>query len=192
MDPFIGQLMCVGFNFAPPGWAVCDGSLLSIPQNTALFSLLGTTYGGDGRNNFALPDLRGRSPIGQGQGPGLSPVQQGESSGQQQVTLSLNQIPAHAHALQAGAGQACTNNPATTDQPAGNIPAAVQINVNDPAGGGVTATALAYAAPGGNQTMAGGSGQTQPAGGSQPIGIMNPYLGMYWIIATQGIFPSRQ
>ena len=96
-DPFVGQVEIVAFNFAPKGWATCDGQLLSIAQNTALFSLLGTQYGGDGRTTFALPDLRGRMAIGFGQGPGLQNYEIGQAGGEEQVTLTLSEIPAHTH-----------------------------------------------------------------------------------------------
>lgn len=168
MDPFIGQLMCVGFNFAPRGWALCDGSLLSINQNTALFALLGTTYGGNGTTTFALPDLRGRAPIGQGQGPGLSQIVQGEMSGQEQVTLSVGQMPPHNHLL-------ATSNSGESQTASGNVPA--------------NAASEIYGSPTAGQTMA--SNACGPAGNGLPVGIRNPYIGMYWIIATDGVFPSR-
>jgi microcystin-dependent protein len=175
MDPFVGQLMCVGFNFAPKGYAFCDGKLQSIQQNAALFSLLGTTYGGDGRTTFALPDLRGRSPIGMGNGPGLNPVVQGEASGAQQVTLLTSQIPAHNHILAA-------SNTATSTAPSGLVPA----TTNDTAIG-AEVSAYGTATPG--VTLA--ANACGLAGGNQPFSIMNPYLGLNWIIALQGIFPSR-
>jgi len=96
-DPFLGEIRMVGFNFAPRGWAMCQGQLLSIAQNNALFALLGTLYGGDGQTTFGLPDYRGRSPVGMGQGPGLSAVVQGEMAGTENVTLTLNQMPMHNH-----------------------------------------------------------------------------------------------
>jgi len=98
-EPFLGEICWIGFNFAPRGWALCDGQLLSISQNDALFSLLGTTYGGDGRTTFGLPDLRGRSPIHVGQGPGLSNYQWGQKGGVETVTLTINQMPSHTHAI---------------------------------------------------------------------------------------------
>jgi len=149
MIPFIGSIMMFGFNFPPNGWALCQGQLLSIQQNTALFSLLGTTYGGNGTTTFALPDLRGRSPIGRGQGPGLSDISQGEVSGTENVTLlTTNMI----------AGQA------------NNFFAAA--NTANGSMGGVTATLA-------------------PAGNNQPFGSRNPYLGLNFSIALEGIFPSR-
>lgn len=175
MDPFVGQLMCVGFNFAPKGYAFCDGKLQSIQQNAALFSLLGTTYGGDGRTTFALPDLRGRSPIGMGNGPGLNPVVQGEASGSQQVTLQVGQMPAHNHILAA-------SGTATSTAPSGLVPA----TTSDSAAG---AEVSAYGAATPGVSLAGNA--CGLAGGNQPFSIMNPYLGLNWIIALQGIFPSR-
>ena len=104
MEPFIGQIMMFGGNFAPRNWAFCDGQILAINSHTALFSILGTTYGGDGRTSFALPDLRGRAPIGEGQGPGLSNYHLGFMGGVENVTLNVNQIPPHAHDVRALAG----------------------------------------------------------------------------------------
>ena len=111
MEPFLGQITLFPFNFAPVGWAMCEGQLLPIQQNTALFSLLGTYYGGDGIRNFALPDLRGRAPIGQGQGPGLSQYLVGQVQGSETVTLTAAQSPAHTHAFPAFAASATTNAP---------------------------------------------------------------------------------
>ena len=163
-EPFLAQIMLFGGNFAPRGWAFCSGQILSIAQNTALFSLLGTTYGGNGQTTFALPDLRGRVAVHPGQGPGLSAVTQGESSGTETATLLVTNMPAHSHFPQA------TNAAATTSKPANAVPA----------GGGVYATPAAV-------NMA----ATTPAGGSQPFSIRNPYLGVNYIIALEGIFPSR-
>jgi microcystin-dependent protein len=197
MDPFIGQLMCVGFNFAPNGWAVCDGSLLSISQNSALFSLLGTAYGGNGTTTFGLPDLRGRVPVGMGTGPGLPNVAQGEVFGSSTTTILVSNLPAHAHGIPPAqvSGAACISGPATTNNPAGAYPASVEIAVND-GGNGATATALAYATGTPTGTLAGGASipasSTGITGGSQPIDNQPPSLGMNWIIATQGIYPSRQ
>src|SRR3546814_13601589 len=111
MEPFLGQIMMVGFNFAPRGWALCQGQLLPISQNSALFALLGTTYGGDGRTTFALPDLRGRCAIGMGQGPGLSAYQQGQMAGQENVTLIQTQIPTHTHYISASNADGTVTDP---------------------------------------------------------------------------------
>lgn len=203
MDPFIGEIRLVAFNFEPEGWAFCDGRLLPIAQNQALFSLLGTTYGGDGRTTFALPDLRGRSPVGMGTGPGLSPVTQGERVGQETVTLTNSQLPAHNHQL-AGhnipvtvGGQIAvpvsTSN-AESAAPAGAVPAA--------ASSGGRPFNLYNASPTGSDTLApfqvslNGTASTPDSptsttGGNQPFDCRAPGLGMNYIIALDGFFPSR-
>src|SRR6476469_6726345 len=112
MDPFVAEIRIFPFNFAPKGWAFCDGQILPLSQNTALFSLLGTTYGGDGRTNFALPNLQGRTPMQPGQGPGLSPRTLGETGGEQAVTLLASEMPAHSHAAQGLAAKATQASPA--------------------------------------------------------------------------------
>lgn len=170
MDPFLGQLMLVPYNFAPNGWAQCDGSLLQISQNTALFSLLGTTFGGNGVTTFALPDLRGRAPIHMGQGPGLTNFILGESGGTESVTLNVGNLAPHAHALNAVA------NPGTSSHPTGNLLA------SDTAG-----SVYSDAAP--NTALA--AGAVAPAGNGIPFDNHMPYLVMNWIIAMEGIFPSR-
>ena len=166
MEPFLGQLLLVPYNFAPLGWAFCNGQLLSIAQNTALFSLLGTTYGGDGKSTFALPDLRGRVPLSAGQGPGLSLYDLGQAGGVEAVTLNLSQIPAHSHSVNAQSGDAADTSPQN------NLPAA---------GGAYN--------PNANTTMA--ANMVGTSGGSQPHENRAPYLTLNWIIALQGIFPSR-
>ena len=171
-EPFIGEIVLFAGNFAPRGWAFCQGQLLSIAQNTALFSILGTTYGGDGRVTFALPDLRGRVPLGQGQGPGLSNYVLGEQSGTENVTLLITEIPQHTHLL------TCLNGDGDKQTPVGNVLA------NDGAGG---------ANPYSDQTPSGVMSPlaVQPAGGSQPHNNLQPYLALDYIIAMEGIFPSR-
>jgi len=170
MDPFIGQIQAFGFNFPPRGWAFCDGQLLPISQNTALFSLLGTTYGGDGRTTFALPDLRGRSIVHAGQGPGLSNISQGETAGVENITLTLNNMPAHNHSVsvavnkEAGEESNPTSYLASHDGAFSEAPAANAF------------------LSGVNQTI---------VGGNQPVNIRNPFLGIYMCIALQGIYPSR-
>lgn len=166
MEPFIGQLMCVGFNYAPKGWALCEGQLLSIASNPALFSLLGTTYGGDGVSTFALPDLRGRMPLGFGQGPGLQNYVQGQNAGSETVTLTESQMPAHSHTVRCSSGDPSDNTP---------------INGVPAAGGSYSLTA--------DTNM--GAVMIQPTGGNQPHSNMQPYLVMNWIIALQGVFPPR-
>jgi microcystin-dependent protein len=170
--PFIGEITLFAGNFAPRGWAFCNGQLLSIAQNTALFSILGTTYGGNGQTTFALPDLRGRVPIHPGQGPGLSNYQLGQVGGSENVTLLSTQMPAHTHpvnAVASGGNQA---------SPAGNLPAIES-----------TGTSKDYSsAPATGPMSASMIGAT---GGGQPFPIVQPYECINYIIATQGIFPSR-
>lgn len=168
MEPFLGQILLVPYNFAPRGWAFCNGALLSIAQNSALFSLLGTTYGGDGVTTFALPDLRGRVPISSGQGPGLQPYTLGEQTGSETVTLITTQIPAHTHSVQAGIGSSAVT-------PEGNFLGSDSVtSIYD-----VTAATTM------NPAMIGVAGGSQPHENRQPLLVMN------YIIALEGIFPSR-
>ncbi|MGB1207370.1 MAG: phage tail protein [Chitinophagales bacterium] len=167
MEPFIGQIQAFGFNFAPRGWAKCDGQLLPISQNTALFSLLGTTYGGDGRTTFALPDLRGRLPMHQGQGAGLSNHPIGQQSGQEQVTLTSVEMPSHNHSLH-GIRKA--------GQSAGPKYGVVR---ND------------YAPSDGTPNVSLGTDTVMPTGGGQPHNNMQPYLAVNYCIALEGAFPAR-
>jgi len=169
-DPFVAEIRIVPFNFAPKGWAFCDGQLLPLSQNTALFSLLGTTYGGNGKSNFALPDMQGRSPMQPGQGPGLSLHDLGESAGQETVTLLQSEMPAHSHT---GRGSSTAGLQRT---PVGYYPAAA-------AGRGTslyknTAT-TAIMVP------------LSPTGGNQPHNNRQPYLTLNFVIALQGVFPPR-
>jgi microcystin-dependent protein len=175
-EPFLGEIRMFGGNFAPRGWAMCNGQLLTISQNTALFSLLGTTYGGDGVRTFGLPNLQGRAPLHSGQGPGLSLRDLGETGGEQTVTLLTNQLPSHKHVVN------CTNN-TTADRtaPTGGLWA--------PGAGRRGQKFYASAAANGAPLM---SPQALPlAGGSQPHNNMPPYLVVTFIIALQGIYPSR-
>lgn len=170
-DPFLGEIRMFGFGFAPKGWASCNGQLLPISQNQALFSLLGTTYGGDGRTTFALPDLRGRVPINQGQGPGLSAYAIGQQAGSESETLAVNQLPAHNHPVNAAGGP-------TSNKPAGNVLAGA---------GGPRANTYA-AAPDGTVLHAGAVGQ---AGGGQPHNNVQPTVAVSFCIALTGIYPPR-
>lgn len=170
-EPFIGQLALVGFSFCPNGWAEANGALLSIAQNSALFSLIGTYYGGDGVTTFALPNLRGRVPIGAGQGPGLSPRAHGEVGGAESVTLTTAEMPAHTH-LHAASTQA-----ANTPNPAAALPARK------------SRTPLYRGGSGADTTM--DSSAISVAGGSQPHENMQPFLAMRWCIALEGIYPSQ-
>src|SRR5438876_1247505 len=169
-SPFVAEIRIFGFNFPPRGWAFCDGQILPISQNTALFSLLGTTYGGDGKSNFALPDLQGRAAMHPGQGPGLSLHDLGEESGSDTVTLLDSEIPAHSHAVSASLSDG-------TDQSA----------VNEKLAGGVGIGQ--YAAPGALTQL--GTNALAPAGGNQPHNNMQPYLTLNFNIALQGVFPPR-
>jgi microcystin-dependent protein len=173
-EPFIGEIRMFGGNFAPRGWAFCDGQLLPIAQNTALFSLLGTMYGGDGRTTFGLPDLRGRFPMHPGTGPGLSPRTQGEKDGAEQVTLTLAQIPAHTHSAEVAADSTI----GASDQPRGALPAR---NASATPGYGTDP----------NVRMDSAMVRLAPAGGGQPHNNMPPFHTVNFIIALQGIFPSR-
>lgn len=165
--PFIGQISIFGFNFAPRGWAFCNGQILSIAQNTALFSLLGTTYGGNGTTTFALPNLQSRVPVHFGQGSGLSAYVLGQQAGTETVTLTAGQMPQHNHALNAFATTG------TETVPANGVPANTQGSVNATAN-----TAFASAAVG-------------LAGSNQPHPNIPPYLALNFSIALEGIFPSR-
>ncbi len=168
-EAFIAEIRVFPYNFVPRGWAACDGQLISIASNVALFALLGTTYGGDGRTTFALPDLRGRFPMGQGQGPGLSNRQLGEQVGTETVTLAAQQMPAHNHAL-------LSTSSANSSSPSGAALANVATN------GSV------YRTPG---TLVPSGSTLSPTGGGQPHDNRQPALALIFCIATQGIFPSR-
>ena len=168
-DPFIGEIEIVGFNFAPTGWATCDGQLLAISQNTALFSLLGTQFGGDGKSTFALPDLRGRMAIGQGQGPGLQNFVIGEAGGEEQVTLTVAQMPAHTHRAMGSS--------ASADSTA--------------VGGNVWGTTAVFLYSSGSPSVSMNPLAIGAVGGGSPHENRPPYLVMNFIIALQGIFPSR-
>ncbi len=170
-DPFVAEIRIFPFNFAPKGWAWCDGQLLPLSQNTALFSLLGTTYGGNGMSNFALPDLQGRAPMHPGQGPGLSLHDLGETGGSETVTLLESEIPSHSHALRAN-----TLDSADTNVPSPNASFALS------SGGGLYQAASTGTLS--DQALA-------PVGGDQPHNNLQPYLTFYFCIALQGVFPPR-
>lgn len=176
MDEFIGVIKIFAGNFAPRGWAFCNGQLVSINQNQALFAILGTTYGGNGQTTFALPDLRGRAPIHFGQGPGLSNLSLGQVGGVENVTLNINQIPAHNHPLNVNDANATVHKPTNTTV----VAAPVDVNT-DPASG--------YSAVAPNTQLAANS--IGVAGGSQPHENRPPYLAINYIICLEGIFPSR-
>lgn len=168
-EPFIGQIQPFGFNFAPRGWALCEGQLLPISQNTALFSLLGTIYGGDGRTTFALPDLRGRVAISSGAGPGLSNYQIGQRGGQEQVSLSNpNQLPAHTHSL------GCNRTAANSDTPVDAVPAVDE-----------GATESYHTSSTDSMLPTGSTGASAGHENRQPFLVVN------YCIALTGLFPSR-
>ena len=168
-EPILGEIRLFAGNFAPKGWALCNGQLLPIRQYTALFSLLGTYYGGDGKTTFALPDLQGRVPIGQGNGAGLTPRVVGEAGGESAVSLSATEMPVHTHLANCSSQQSST-------QPEGAYWGSTGRGAN--AFAATVSTTLSPLA-------------AQPAGGSQPHNNMQPYLGMTFIVAMEGIFPER-
>ncbi|WP_298295529.1 tail fiber protein [uncultured Litoreibacter sp.] len=175
-DPFLAQIVMFGSNFAPRSWAFCDGQLLPISQNSALFSLLGTIYGGDGRTSFGLPEMRGRVPIHAGNGPGLSPRRLGERGGSESETLTQAQIPQHNHNVTMRADSRSGN----TDNPAGNIIST---------GSGTTLFRPNSARD--DVNMASDALTQNNVGGSQSHNNMQPFIAVNYIIALQGIFPSR-
>jgi microcystin-dependent protein len=173
-DPFIGEIRLFAGNFAPHGWAFCDGQIMQIASNTALYSILGTTYGGDGKTTFALPNLKGRIPIHFGQGPGLTKHELGDVVGSEMVSLSLNQMPAHNHTATVKAANA-----GTTNQPQNNLY-------------GKIARSNIYNTPDASlANMAEGSVSLTSSGGSQPHSNMQPYLTLSFIIAIYGLYPIR-
>lgn len=173
MDPFVAEIRIFPFNFAPKGWAFCDGQILPLSQNTALFSLLGTTYGGDGKSNFALPNMQGNAPMHPGQGPGLSLHDLGETGGSDTVSLLESEIPSHSHTMMSfpgagnrlipGGNSIARANGSTPFIP--NSPAPPLVNMSDSA--------------------------VAPAGGDQPHNNMQPYLTLNFCIALQGVYPPR-
>jgi microcystin-dependent protein len=167
-QPFIGEIRMFGGNFAPAGWAFCDGALQPISQNDALFALIGTTYGGDGQTTFALPNLQSRIPLHSGQGPGLSNYTLAQTGGAETVTLTVQQVPAHSHAPAAATA-------ATGSDPAGSVPA----------GGSVKQ----FSSQPPDQPM--NAAQAGVAGGSQPHANMPPFLALNFIISLFGVFPSQ-
>jgi len=170
MDPFVAEIRMFPYTFSPKAWAFCDGQLLPISQNTALFALLGTYYGGDGKSTFALPDLQGRVPVAAGQGQGLSERFLGEASGSETVTLLESEMPAHSHTFMAN------NGPANSRAASGNVFAR-------------TVGGFQYQAPGPIVQMSANS--LAPTGGDQPHNNLMPYLVVQFCIALQGVFPQR-
>ena len=176
-EPFLGMIAIYGFNFAPRGWAMCNGQILPIAQNTALFSLLGTTYGGNGQTTFALPDLRSRWPNHFGQGPGLSSYDLGQAAGTESTTLLITQMPTHNHTYVPR--QAASGNAADNANPDGAFPAKAGVDMYTG-----TTDGTFMGSPTAVQT-------TGNAGGNQPTPILQPYLTLNFCIALEGIFPSR-
>lgn len=179
MEPFIGEISLVGFNFAPRSWALCDGQLLAIASNTALFSLIGTTFGGDGRTTFALPDLRGRTSMHVGYGAGLDSVSWGERGGLTSVTLNTAHMPSHSHGWQV------TGALGTTSVSANNRVAGSTAEETAPTSKGD----LPYTGASLPNSLA--STTIGNTGGGQSMAVQQPYLGIYHIIALFGIYPSR-
>jgi len=171
--PYLGQIMCAAFNFAPSGWIAAQGQLLAINQFTALFSLLGTQFGGDGVTNFALPDLRGRVMIGPGQGPGLSSYAQGQTGGSESVTLGIPQMPSHVHLYAPPASSA----DASLVSPSGAVPA--------------TKARTTLYAPSSVANISMAVSTTGATGGNAPVATLPPYLAINCFIATSGVFPPR-
>lgn len=192
MEPFIGQIILFGGSFAPRGWALCEGQLLPITQNSALFSIIGTIYGGDGRTTFGLPDLRGRVAIGQGNGSGLRNYKLGLKNGQENVTLNLTNLPNHAHNATFTQTSGTSTTPAVADEANSDEPNNNKLAIPNITGAnriyssGTTDTNLAN----GTATVTGNI-QVLPTGGQQPFNNMQPYLTTNYIIALTGVYPSR-
>lgn len=174
-DPYIGEIRVFPIDYAPTGWATCDGQIMLIQQNTALFSLIGVTYGGNGTTNFALPNLQGRVPVHQGQGRGLSPYYIGENGGSEAVTLLTSQVPQHTHSLQGNQRQAELNTPG----PANSLARSTPVTIYKTPAGIVPAQPLASGALG------------NPVGGNQPHNNLMPYITLNICIALTGVYPTR-
>lgn len=201
-DPYIGEIRMAAFNFAPYGWALCQGQTIAIAQNQALFALLGVTYGGNGTTNFQLPNLAGRSPVGTGTGLGLTPINQGDMGGAENVSLTVASMPMHTHTATASGGSPATG---TVSIPASSqatnttaTPGPTTVLGAPPAVAGHPVTVYSTNTP--NTTLApfnvslqGGAPSitNSVTGGNQPVPIRNPYLGVSCIIALQGVFPTR-
>ncbi|WP_233836198.1 phage tail protein [Paraburkholderia sp. ZP32-5] len=209
-DPYLGEIRMVGFNFAPKGWALCQGQLMPLKQNQALFALFGTFYGGDSLNTFGLPDLRGRSPVGTGTASGLQPIDLAQQGGYEGVLLQQSQMPAHTHTVQATGTSSATGQiaiPASTAT-ASTTGANPTVATNVPAPTAVLGGALSAGHPATIYNTAAADttlkafdvslGVSPPyivnsvTGGNQPFEVRNPYLGLNFIVALAGIFPTRQ
>lgn len=206
-DPFLGEIRMVGFNYAPYGWALCAGQTIAISQNEALFTLLGTCYGGNGTSTFQLPNMQGRSPVGVGQGVGLSPIVIGEQAGAENVTLTTNNMPQHTHAATVTGGGAVAGQisiPATTSTASGTlggVPGPTTTLGPTVASGGRpgelyststdSATATTLKPFNVNLQASAPAVQNSLAGNGLPFALRNPYLGINFVIALQGVFPSH-
>ncbi|BCV47207.1 phage tail protein [Shewanella algae] len=188
-DNFIGEIRMVGFNYAPPGWALCAGQIMSISSNTALFSLLGTTYGGDGRTTFQLPDLRGRVPVSFGQSPGTSFYNQGMMLGAEHTNLTIAQLPAHSHAIDsinASVSPLASTGSGTTDEPGPDtVPAKIASGLNALEAYSTTADTSMQPSP------VSLDGNTNTTGNSDTVDLRQPLTVVNFIIALQGIYPPR-
>lgn len=183
MEPFIGEIVMFGGNFAPRGWAFCQGQLLPISQNSALFSILGTTYGGDGRTSFALPDLRGRSPMSAGNGPGLANYRLGQTGGAETTTLTVANMPSHNHVGVLKVSSANATQSAATNGASIATPGTLAGRTFTPTEG--------FNAGGPDITLNSQSVETANSGSNQSFNNMQPYLALNYIIALQGVYPSR-
>lgn len=185
-DPFIGEIRMFAGTYAPRGWAFCQGQLIAISSNSALFSILGTTYGGNGTTNFALPNLQGRSPVGTGTGAGLSNITLGELAGVENVSLTTAQLPVHAPTVAVEVAIPAV----TTSTTAAGAPAA-NLNLGPVAAAGRAGTLYAPDAPDTTLKPFAATATVTPVGSGLPVPIRDPYLGMNFIIALEGIYPSR-
>lgn len=178
MEGYIGEIRLFGGNFAPAGWAFCNGMLYNIAQYTPAFAIMGNTYGGDGQTTFAVPDLRGRIAVGTGQGAGLSLINLGQMGGTEAVTMTTAQMPAHTHTASATIAFPCFSDEGNTASPSGNIPAA-------------SPAAYSTLAPDTYISPASTQGSISPTGGNIPFSIVQPILATNYIICLEGYFPSR-
>ncbi len=185
-EQFLGEIRMFAGNFAPRGWAFCQGQILSIAQNTALFSILGTTYGGNGTTTFALPNLGSRSPVGTGQSPGFSPITLGEQAGSENVTLTTAQLPPHAPSVSVEVAiPAVSASTTTAAAPAANF------SLGPVAAGGRAGTLYAPDTPDVTLKPFAATTTVSPVGSGSPVPLRDPYLGLNFIIAVEGIYPSR-
>jgi microcystin-dependent protein len=190
MDQFIGEIRMVGFNFAPMGWALCNGQTLSIQQYSALYALLGTTFGGNGTSNFNLPDLQGRVPVDVGNGAGLPAYAWGDKGGVNAVTLQAANIPAHTHPI----ATPVSNVAGTASSPVNAVPAvdSTTVTLTDAGQARATAVSKGYAASAVSGQTAAPYSSGPSSGGGTPVTIEPPYLAVYFIISLTGIFPTRE